>query len=404
MKISYLLYDFGKTGGSIVLYNFMDKLVERGYEVYAVTPYCRYKWEVGMWKELITQSSHEKLYKKVLKNIVYPYIKNNDNVKRLKTIYNLRNVIKGLVNNWKKTDITISTHCFTAYAGFYLIDQTIPLYHMQHFEEIFFQDKFQRLIARNTYKLPLIKISNSSWLQHIIKTYFNEESYLLNPGIDLEIFTQREGYLDKYQPKKKWTVVSFFDEQREWKGFIDAVKAIKKARDILRSKGIEINWKVFGLNPPTKNYETEFEYVGKLFNEQLSNLYQEADIVLLTSWYESFPLPPIEAMASGSLIISTQYGVEDYIIDGKNGLVTLPRKIDEIASKIVWAVQNPKEVRRLVASGVETANEYSWDKRTDVLESILYEVSKNYETINYQLFDDLVHGKFREYMYDQFKM
>ncbi|MBB6176100.1 glycosyltransferase involved in cell wall biosynthesis [Anoxybacillus tengchongensis] len=403
MRVSYLLYDFGKTGGSIVLYNFMDNLVKRGYEVYAVTPYGRYKWEIGMWKELIIQFSNDKLAKKIVKNIIHPYMQNNKKAKRLKTVYQWNKSVKGLINNWKQTDVTISTYCITAYAGFYLSDQTIPLYHMQHFEELFFQDRIQRLVARNTYKLPLIKISNSSWLRHIVKKYFNEESYLLNPGIDLGVFKEGKGYLEKYRTKKKWTIVSFFDEQREWKGFNDAVKAVKKARDILSSQGIEIIWKVFGLNPPTKSYETEFEYVGKLFNEQLSKLYQEADIVLLTSWYESFPLPPIEAMASGSLIISTQYGVEDYIIDGKNGLVTLPRKIEEIANKIVWAIQNPQEVQSLVINGVATAHDYSWDKRTDVLENILVEVTKNYKDTKYKLFDDLVYGRFGEYMYEEFK-
>ncbi|MED3664709.1 glycosyltransferase family 4 protein [Geobacillus stearothermophilus] len=407
MRISYLIHNFGKSGGSIVLYNFMDNLVKRGYEVYAITPTKSYKWEIGMWKELISKEnsvSHLNL-KNIIKKTVYNRIKNYNQVKKFKTLYNLNKITKGLIENWIPSDITISTYCFTAYAGYYLSNRTVSLYHMQHFEEVFFQDYMDRMIARNTYYLPLLKISNSSWLKNIMKKYFNEETYLLNPGIDLNIFTYNPNFMDKYKEKKEWNIVSFFDETREWKGFSDAVQAVKKAREILEDKGYKINWRVFGSNPPTKVYDTQFEYVGQLFHKDLANFYAQSDIVLLTSWYESFPLPPIEAMATGSLIISTQYGVEDYLVDGFNGLVTLPRKIKDITDKIIWAIENPEGVSRIVRQGIETAKDYSWEKRTDVLEQIFNDAIKSYSYNNKtRLFDDLVNGKFKEYMYDEFSL
>lgn len=403
MKISYLIRSFGKTGGPIVLYNFMDNLVKREYEVYAVTPQDNIRWEVGLWKEIL-EKNESNGFKKRVKNNIISKLGGFRELKKLKSHYSNFKHVKGIVNNWTKSDITIATFCTTAYAAYYLSDKTIPMYHMQHYEELFFQDKFYRLLARNTYKLPLIKIANSTWLKNLINKNFMEDSYLLNPGIDLDVFKPKSNYLDKYKNKNKWKIVSFFDEKREWKGFNDAVEAVKRARNILSSKGINLEWKVYGLHPPQREYDTEFQYVGAIFNDNLASLYSESDIVLLTSWYESFPLPPIEAMACGSLIISTQYGVEDYLIDGKNGLVTLPRRIDDIANKIVWSVENPYIVADMVKEGVKTASEYSWERRTDILENIFHQVVSKPRKINHRLFDDLVDGKFEEYMNEEFKM
>jgi glycosyltransferase involved in cell wall biosynthesis len=406
MKISYLLNGFGKTGGSIVLYNFMDQLVARGYEVYAVTPTAKYKWEVGMWNELIRKDSvatQSTKIKSAIKGIIKPLIADNYKIKKARFIYNLDKMTSGLVRNWEPSDVTVATYCLTAYAGLSLSSQTVSLYHMQHFEELFFEDVFERMVARNTYKLPLGKIANSTWLRNIVIKYFNEETYLLCPGIDLDLFKSNNN-LSKYSHKKEWNIVSYFDERREWKGFNDAVIAIKRARKVLGEQGITINWKVFGLNAPTRNYDTDFDYVGRIFGEGLCKFYSDADIVLLTSWYESFPLPPIEAMASGSLIISTQYGVEDYVTDYKNGLVVLPRKADEISDKIVWAVNNPEMVKSMVLEGNKTAQEFSWKNRTDKLEIILNDAVKNYAFKKHILFDDLVAGRFEQYMYDEFKI
>lgn len=401
MKISYLLDCLGKTGGYIVLYNFMDNLVKRGYKVDAVLPNETIKWKVGLWEKKIESTKNENFLRSSFRNIVSPVL-NHKSMINIKLLYNLKNFTEGLVENWKDSDVTISTINTTAYAGYYLSNKTTPLYHMQHFEEIFYQDIRERIIARNTYNLPLIKISNSKWLQNIILKYFNSPSFILNPGIDLNIFKEYINTGEKYHHKKTWTIVSFFDEERKWKGFEDAVQAVKLARKHLKKSNIELKWKVFGLNPPLKNYETEFEYVGRIFGEDLAKLYSEADIVLLTSWYESFPLPPIEAMACGSLVITTKYGTEDYVSNKMNGLVSLPRKIEEIANKIIYAIENPHESHSMVQNGLNTVKEFNWEKRTDILEEILNESINNYQFDQFRLFDDLVKGNFKQYMYDIF--
>ncbi|GGL57223.1 hypothetical protein GCM10007968_21560 [Sporolactobacillus putidus] len=386
-----------------MLYNFMDILDARGYEVYAITPSESIKWEKGIWKERLN-GNNKRGIKNRIKSTVFSYLKKNKKLDQLASWFKILNMNKKLIENWVESDITIATFSWTAYAADYLSNKTISIYHMQHFEELFFQDTTKRFFTRNTYNLPLYKISNSKWLQNLLKTKFNQDSYLLNPGIDLSIFNSKINYKDKYIEKKDWNFVSFFDEKREWKGFNDAAEAIKIARKNLEEKGYTINWNVFGLEPPAKEYDTQFHYCGKLFNEDLADLYKNSDIVLLTSWYESFPLPPIEAMACGSVVISTQYGVEDYLNSNVNGFVVEPRKIEAIAEKIIYAVMHPFQLQAIVERALDTVKNYEWEKRTDQLEKILSLIVKNHSFNKYKLIDDLVSGSFKEYMYQEFKI
>lgn len=377
MKISYLLLGFGKRGGTLVLYNFMDHLVSKGHEVYAVLPNKSIKWEIGIWKDIIENEASSNRIVSYLKNFLSHY---NHDVNRLS---------KGLIRNWVQSDITISTFCLTAYAGYYLSDKTVSLYHMQHFDEIFFQSKKDKLIARNTYYLPITKISNSKWLKNLLQENFNQKSYLLNPGIDIKTFKPYLNPEEKYKKKKVWNILSYFNESDEWKGFEDAVKAVKKAREYFKTKNIKLNWNVYGIEIPSKKYETEFQYLGPVFGDELAKLYSQADIVLLASWYESFPLPPIEAMACGSLIITTRYGTEDYVFDCENGLVCLPRDIDGIVGKIIQAIESPEKSLEMSLEGLNTAKKFKWEDRADDLEIILKEVLDRNTFNNFEFLCDM---------------
>ncbi len=373
--------------------------------MFAITPRRAIRWKPGMAKSMLSPKGNKEV------EILRRYFKKSAQslfgrrvVEKAKAIYELRKMTHDLVRHWVPSDITVSTYCMTAYAGYILAERSVPLYHMQHFEEVFFSDMTARLLARNTYNLPLFSIANSSWLQNIIQGFFNKQAYVLNPGIDTDVFKVYADPGSKYIDKKEWTIASYVDETREWKGFGDAAATIKQVRQCLQTKGISVRWKLFGLNPPGDTYGTDFEYCGKIFGADLARFYSKADIVFLPSWYESFPLPPIEAMASGTLVVTTRYGTEDYAFDGINSLVCIPRDIDQMAQKIIYAINNPDISLRMVKKALDTVLMYTWDKRTDALEDIMNEASKEYNIDRYRFFNDLASGRFSEYMHDIFNL
>lgn len=94
-------------------------------------------------------------------------------------------------------------------------------------------------------------------------------------------------------------------------------------------------------------------------------------VVACPSWYESFPLPPLEGMACGAPVITTNIGTEDYAFNGENALVVPPRDPKKMAEAILELLKNEDLRERLRKAGPKKAKEFTWDRTTDTIDSIL---------------------------------
>lgn len=94
----------------------------------------------------------------------------------------------------------------------------------------------------------------------------------------------------------------------------------------------------------------------------LADLYRNAAVYLCASHYESFPLPPLEAMASGTPVVTTDnVGVLEYAVDGQNALVVPVGDITAIASAVGRAIDDKDTAEALRSAGLRTAASFSWD-------------------------------------------
>ena len=93
--------------------------------------------------------------------------------------------------------------------------------------------------------------------------------------------------------------------------------------------------------------------------------YKKADILILPSLHESFGLVVIEAMACGlPVIITSEVGASDHVIDNKNGIVVNPDDAHALSEKIKYLSCNPGERKRLGDEAHRTASYLSWDRVT----------------------------------------
>lgn len=387
MRIAYLLIVFGDTGGSMVLYNFMDKLAERGHDVYAITPNERIQWTPNFSKTLLQRFDPSKNKPPLTVRNVAAAVSRPARKKIKKILTGLRSplqqtsdyvadVVRGLTRQWIPSDITISTFCSTAYANYALMEKTVPIYHCQHYEEIFMEGEPSVQMARLTYYLPLFLMSNSTWLQREIRRRIGRDSELLTPGIDTGIFYAAKNTLQKYQSPSKISIVSYYSpiKFKAWDETVAAMKTIfEKA-----PKG-KIEWIVFGGRPAAKP-DLPITYAGKLYKTDLADLYRRGHVTFMNSWYESFPLPPLEAMACGSAVVCTPFGTEDYARDRQNALVVPPKNPERLAEALLELIENPKRAGQLAENGVETAKPFTWNRAADRLERIL-ENAKSAKTV-----------------------
>jgi glycosyltransferase involved in cell wall biosynthesis len=119
--------------------------------------------------------------------------------------------------------------------------------------------------------------------------------------------------------------------------------------DIARSLNI---WQKENINSPVI-------FPGYVSDAQLEILYQEALVYVFPSLYEGFGLPPLEAMAKGCPVISSDRASLPEIL-GSAALYFNPEKEDEMMEKI-WQIIREKELRAsLIKQGLEQAKKYSW--------------------------------------------
>lgn len=102
-------------------------------------------------------------------------------------------------------------------------------------------------------------------------------------------------------------------------------------------------------------------YTGFVDDEALSVLYEQASQFVFPSLYEGFGLPPLEAMAKGIPVVSSNRSCMPEIL-GEGALYVDPENDDQLA-EAMYRVFSDEDVRAdLVQRGKKEVKRYSWKK------------------------------------------
>lgn len=269
-------------------------------------------------------------------------------------------------------DITLATAYSTA-LPVRLCGSGRLFYFMQHYEPYFFSSGSRqppgKAHAEISYRLGLEMIANSSWLKKKVETEMPGARVHFCPNaIDHEVF---HGNPREANFGVTITIISYSGNRMVWKGFREMAEAVRIARGLLRGKNIR--WIVYGpvAELPPDNSIAEYEWLGFLRPAQLAEAYRNADLLLSASWYESFPLFPLEAMACGLPVITTELGTEDYAIAGETAEVVAPREPKSIAEGVLRLIRDSRYRRRIASGGNEISSQFTWGKSVSRIEQIL---------------------------------
>lgn len=104
--------------------------------------------------------------------------------------------------------------------------------------------------------------------------------------------------------------------------------------------------------------ESHINQTGHLSSQELSRLYREATICVLPSYYETFGLAALEAMAYGKPVIATQAGgLAEVVENGKTGLLVPPDDADALAKAMIELLANPGRRTEMGNAGCERARD-----------------------------------------------
>jgi glycosyltransferase involved in cell wall biosynthesis len=240
-----------------------------------------------------------------------------------------------------------------------------------HFEQgdtyIFDFDKydqdFQELLFQH-WSIPVPILTVSSGLAMQIEEIFQRDPQVLHNAINDSVFyppsnDQRRSLLPR--------VLFVGPEQWPFKGIKDIIVAIQIVREAGYS--IEPIW-VTQIEP-----ESKFEGILYINPEQnkLAEIYRTCDLYVCGSYFESFGLPPLEAMASGCAVISTRnIGVLEYAKHDENCLLTDIGDPQSIANSIIELLVDEQKRALLVKGGYKTAKKFKIEFMIEHLEKYLY--------------------------------
>jgi alpha-1,3-rhamnosyl/mannosyltransferase len=100
---------------------------------------------------------------------------------------------------------------------------------------------------------------------------------------------------------------------------------------------------------------------GHVDDEQLRALYRGAELFAYPSLYEGFGLPVLEAMASGTPVLTSRVSSLPEVA-GDAAVYVDPRDTDSIAGGLGEALGDPARLADLAASGLARARTFSWDR------------------------------------------
>jgi glycosyltransferase involved in cell wall biosynthesis len=140
------------------------------------------------------------------------------------------------------------------------------------------------------------------------------------------------------------------------------VHTLIEAAQLLAAQGLDFTVSLVGEGTPEYRNElmqsaaagkAQIEFCGKRAHAEMPALYREHDIFVFPSiWPEPFGLTHLEAMASGTPVVSTANGGQgEFLCDGENALVFREESAAALADCIARLMREPELARRIACGG-----------------------------------------------------
>ncbi len=105
--------------------------------------------------------------------------------------------------------------------------------------------------------------------------------------------------------------------------------------------------------------EQHVKIISSLEDDMLPDIYRAARLFVYPSYAEGFGIPPIEAMASGVPVISSNTTAISEVV-GNGGILVDPIDINEITEQMNQVLTDPNLEKKLSDLGRKQAEKWSW--------------------------------------------
>jgi glycosyltransferase involved in cell wall biosynthesis len=219
------------------------------------------------------------------------------------------------------------------------------------------------------WRLPLAKIVVASWLADLARERFGDPDARLVPNsVDTAHFRAPP------RGKQPRPTVGMLYSTLPAKGADVAVAALERVRARLPDlRVLAFSVDRVSAEIPLPEW-IEFHYRPP--QDEIPRIYARCDAWLCASRREGFHLPALEAMACRCPVVSTRMGgPADFIEEGVNGFLVPVNDADGLAERLLEVLRlGEKQWKRMSDAALGTAQGYTWDDATALLEGALAEI------------------------------
>ncbi|OIP37645.1 hypothetical protein AUJ95_07895 [Candidatus Desantisbacteria bacterium CG2_30_40_21] len=231
---------------------------------------------------------------------------------------------------------------------------------------------FKRNFSKNIKKVDKIIVDSNFIKQEAINLFgFPEDKLIpIYLGVDKDIFKpypleELQDVKIKYAlPENFILFVGSIEPRKNIEGLLKAYICLKERikDDLLKLVLVGFKgWKNNEIMELIKKVKEDIIYLGYLSDAELGKLYNLATAFAYPSIYEGFGLPPLEAMACGCPVITSNIASLPEVCSDSVYYVN-PYEIDDIADGIYKIITNEELKKGLVQKGLERAKFFSWEK------------------------------------------
>ncbi len=236
-----------------------------------------------------------------------------------------------------------------------------------------------------------IVIAVSEAIREDIIQYYNvttDKVVVIHNGIDLDRWMPKpnDKIRDDYGIRGKY--IFFVGRISRQKGIITLIDALKylKRKDlqiVLRSGAADTEEFKHEVEKKIQNEDNIIWIRGNLEEEELMELYSEAELFVCPSTYEPFGIVNLEAMACEKAVVASAVGgIKEIVVNEKTGLLIPPSDPEALANAINRLLGDKNLSRRFGKAGRKRVEKhFSWARIANKTKAVYEELIKNYDNV-----------------------